>query len=155
MGREIRLVPANWQHPKDDDGNYIPMYDQDYQSALDAWIVDYQAWQRGEYVDDDTTQAHLIEIGYRNAWDYLGAPPRPERYHERFDNPTWLQVYETVSEGTPVTPAFATADELIFYLVNYGDYWDQISGCGGWSLRYAEEFVKAGWMPSLIVVTVN
>ena len=26
MGREIRRVPANWQHPKDGHGDYIPMY---------------------------------------------------------------------------------------------------------------------------------
>lgn len=26
MGRELRRVPANWKHPKDGNGRYIPMY---------------------------------------------------------------------------------------------------------------------------------
>jgi len=25
MGREIRHVPENWEHPKDENGNYIPI----------------------------------------------------------------------------------------------------------------------------------
>lgn len=27
MHRKIRRVPANWEHPKDTDGNYIPMFE--------------------------------------------------------------------------------------------------------------------------------
>ena len=34
MGRELRKVPANWEHPKDEDGKYHPMYNQYYGDAL-------------------------------------------------------------------------------------------------------------------------
>jgi hypothetical protein len=55
----------------------------------------------------------------------------------------WYQVWETVSEGSPVSPAFATAQELVFFLVTYGDpVW------GRWELRNAEKFVSAGYVPS-------
>lgn len=62
----------------------------------------------------------------------------------------WWQVWETVSEGSPMTPAFATCGELIDYLVANGDAWDQKRGDGGWSRENAESFVKAAWAPSMI-----
>jgi hypothetical protein len=63
----------------------------------------------------------------------------------------WWQVWETVSEGSPVTPAFATAEELIGYLVAKGDAWDQKRGSGGWERKNAESFVKAGFSFSLTI----
>jgi hypothetical protein len=73
----------------------------------------------------------------------------------------WWQVYETVSEGTPVTPPFATKEELIEYLVEHGDFWDQRNrhdyrcyvdpGCyPPWSRKAATTFVmEDGWCPSM------
>ncbi len=57
--------------------------------------------------------------------DFWGEPPEPNDptlRPEYEEEPTWFQVYETVSEGTPVTPPFATEQELSDYLVrhNYG-----------------------------------
>jgi hypothetical protein len=69
--------------------------------------------------------------------------------------PTWFQVYETVSEGTPVTPPFATKEELVDYLVANGDFWDQHRGDGGWSRENAEAFVGAGFAMSLVVNTAT
>ena len=60
------------------------------------------------------------------------------------------QVWETVSEGSPITPVFPTRDGLIDYLVEYGDKWDQKRGDGGWKRENAESFVDAEWAPSLI-----
>jgi hypothetical protein len=53
------------------------------------------------------------------AWE--GGPPRPDSYRPAFESaPTAFQVYETVSEGTPISPVFETRDELIDWLVNDG-----------------------------------
>lgn len=53
-------------------------------------------------------------------------PPEREYYRSwKDEDATWFQVWETVSEGTPVTPPFATKEELIDYLVANGDFWDQ------------------------------
>lgn len=67
------------------------------------------------------------------------------------------QVWETVSEGSPITPVFATADELVDYLSTNGTTWDQKPSAfgrerGPWRREAAEEFVKAGWAPSMIGV---
>lgn len=57
-----------------------------------------------------------------------GSRPDPESYMPDFDGPEdelgWC-LYETVSEGTPVTPVFATADELVEHLVTVGQDWGQ------------------------------
>ena len=50
----------------------------------------------------------------------------------------------------PVTPPFATIDELVDYLATRGDFWDQERGDGPWD-RKSAEVVKAGWAPTLIV----
>lgn len=73
---------------------------------------------------------------------------------ERYEPPAgegW-QVWETVSEGSPVTPVFPTKEALIEYLVQNGDLWDQKRGDGGWSRKNAEHFVNQGWSPSGVVV---
>lgn len=62
------------------------------------------------------------------------------------------QVWETVSEGSAITPVFATREALIDYLVEGGDGWDRKRGDGGWSRENAESFVNAAWAPSLIGV---
>jgi hypothetical protein len=63
------------------------------------------------------------------------------------EEPTWYQVYENVTEGTPVTPPFATKEALIFYLCNYGTF----RGDGRkWSQEVAENFVNgSGYLPSM------
>lgn len=152
MGREIRMVPPDWEHPKytKDNakytnwiGSYIGMYDQDYDSACAEWYEGVKNFKPSEYCK----------------WfhEYKGNPPNPESYRSRKwtnEEATHYQVYETVSEGTPVTPHFATKEELVEYLVEHGDFWDQEQGNGGWKRENAEGFVGRGFAMSMIV-TVN
>jgi nuclear transport factor 2 (NTF2) superfamily protein len=94
-------------------------------------------------------------------WEYEGNPPdcrycRPWKDEEA----TWFQVWETVSEGTPVTPPFATKEELIQYLADNGDFWDQRRAAEGthrchptgWGYENAKKFVEEEWAPSAIMV---
>jgi hypothetical protein len=74
--------------------------------------------------------------------------------NERYEPPAgegW-QVWETVSEGSPVTPVLPTKEALIEYLVQNGDAWDQKRGDGGWERENAKRFVNASYAPSLVVV---
>lgn len=144
MGREIRRVPPNWKHPQDEKGDYISMYDHDYESKAEEWIENFKLWENGEH----PAQERNKDIKYFWEWEN---PPDEETCRPRFcGDPTWYQVYETVSEGTPVTPPFETKDELIDYLVENGDFWDQKRGDGGWSRKAAEQFVENEWAPSMI-----
>lgn len=57
------------------------------------------------------------------------------------------QIWETVSEGSPITPVFPTAEALIEHLVTVGDGWD-----GPFSRETAEKFVHgSGWVPSMVM----
>jgi hypothetical protein len=49
-----------------------------------------------------------------------------------------FQIYETVSEGTPVSPVFDTLGDMEDWLVNMKYY----------SPEEAKEFCKQGWTPS-------
>jgi hypothetical protein len=167
MGREIRKVPPNWQPPKIERPNHRrgqmeerdqPMFDRAFAPAMREWIAEWEKWERGErpdYCDDEASRS----LPY---WKWEGGPPDPEYYRPDWkpEEMTWFQLYETVSEGTPVTPAFATREELVEYLVANGDYWDQkrraegcsIMRCTPWPRAEAESFVfGAGWAPSMIV----
>lgn len=142
MGREIRRVPPNWQHPRNEQGRYQPMYDETFDNALDEWVKNYHLWKKGSHPDQQ-------EYPY---WEWAGKPPDPDYYRPEFDQePTYYQVYETISEGVPVTPPFATKEELVNYLVKYGDFWDQKRGDGGWARENAERFVSSEWAPSFMV----
>lgn len=150
MGREIRRVPPNFEHPRDDTGKFKPMHNQSFADAAKHWKEEFADWERGvrpDYCTDPESRA----LEY---WEYSGTPPDREYYlpyePATLGDDAWFAVYETVSEGTPVTPAFATKAELIDYLVASGDFWDQRRGDGGWRREAATKFVGDGWAPSFV-----
>ena len=135
------------------------MYDRPYIEALNEWFAEHESWERGEHKG-------LIEYGHTkdefpHFANYGGNAPDVDSYRPAWkpEEMTWYQVYETVSEGTPVTPPFATQEELIEYLVENGDFWDQKRraegcedmACGPWKREVAEHFVRgSGWAPSFV-----
>jgi hypothetical protein len=111
------------------------------------------AWDNG--TDPDCAKHKADHPFY---WQWAGDPPDPKYYRPEWTSePTHYQVYETVSEGTPVTPHFATKEELVEYLVEYGDEWDQLrtvegrQAAAGWDRKNAEDFVNREWAPSMIL----
>jgi hypothetical protein len=167
MGREIRKVPANWQHPKSQEypDRMQSMFDENYSDARAEWLEGLRAWEAGE---DKDREAYKNDDGtYMDYWEWSGAPPTRAYYRPwNDDEATWFQLWETVSEGTPVTPPFATQQELADYLAVNGDEWDQsccndphscalfglTPGKPGWGKEQAEKFVfGAGWAPSMVI----
>ncbi len=165
MGREIRSVPPGWEHPKTERANhrlgimeedFQPLHDHSADDAFKEWMDEYQTWLLSKFAK--VRQEHP-DLNYDAARPYHcfcawhGEPPDPKYYRPPWkeEEATWLQMYETVSEGTPVSPAFATKEELVDYLVAHGDFWDQKRGHGGWKRENAERFVGVGWAPSMMV----
>lgn len=162
MGREIRRVPPNWEHPKRENGSYQPMFDRSATKSYQDWLEDFEQFKEKELKEVAKEQGYDINDPYSAFCDWNGSPPDPDYYRPEWDESkaTWWQVYETVSEGTPVSPAFETPNELIEYLVENGDFWDQkrrIEGrsrlnCDPWSREAAEKFVKStGWAPTGVI----
>lgn len=156
MGREIRRVPPNWEHPRytadnaprpNMVGRYISMHDEDYDTAAQEWLDGFDLWLQGKHESQHGKYASTSNY----YWEY-DTPPDELSYRPKFtEEPTWYQVYETVSEGTPVTPPFATQDELIDYLVNVGECADTQYNRKH-SREAATKFVKEmGWVPSMIM----
>jgi hypothetical protein len=148
MGREVRRVPPNWAHPLTERGDRKqPMLNETFAAAARQWKDAFAAWERGERPD------YCPADFKKEFWEWDGDPP-DRAYHRPWEDgeATWFQVWETVSEGTPVTPPFATPEKLIDYLVEHGDEWDQRRGHGGWNREHATSFVTRGWAPSLIKV---
>lgn len=143
MGREIRMVPPNWEHPKNLDMrgrfDYIPQFEGDYDADSREWIEGLRNFEPEE--------------GSKYYWESDGNPPDRINYVDYGGRDcTWYQVYETVSEGTPVSPAFENKQDLINYLVTNGDFWDQKKGEGAtYSRAAAEKFVNEdGWAPTFV-----
>lgn len=145
MGREVRRVPPNWQHPQIATfglNGPQPMHDLRYEDAADKWLRDLH-----EFIANPPEEA--TKDGIKYFWDWDNGPPNKEYYRPwKDEEATWYQVWETVSEGTPVTPPFATQEELIQHLAVYGDDWDRERGHSGWGIDRARAFVDSGWVPS-------
>jgi hypothetical protein len=134
MGFEIRRVPPNWEHPKEQyfdlksqvmKERYVPLVDRDIQEVLNEWL--------NEEFEEKITENSLCSISGTNL-------PDRRFYRERWtEEPIWYQVYENTSEGTPVTPPFASEDEVVYYLVNYGTFSNPYKK---WNKEVAEQFVK-------------
>lgn len=173
MGREIRKVIPNFEHPKRSYPNhrlgrmeegYQPLYDKDFETAMKSWLDSLATWMAGGFENARLKNPELNydpEEPYRAFVGWESSAPEKEFYRPRWkeEDATWLQMYETVSEGTPVTPPFATPEELVEYLVTNGDFWDQkrraegncSMDCGPWKREHAESFVRRGWSPSMMV----
>ena len=136
MGREIRRVPPGWQHPKDKSGHYLALYDKTHEEALASYDNDRADWE----ADNDGVRSQVREYGYVD-FDEWHEPPTSKKYcRSAFDtDPTHYQIYETVSEGTPTSPVFATLDEMVIWLIGEG-----------YSDHAARKFVKDGWALSMI-----
>lgn len=101
MGREVRKVPANWEHPKDEMGRYIPLYD--------------------NFVNDmKQFFGRVSSNGLSEALEYYGGSPKFSKYMHPEGERTHYMMYETTSEGTPISPAFATPEELARWLADTG-----------------------------------
>lgn len=123
MGREVRRVPADWQHPKDGQGNFVPLLGGDFASADAEWQEGYAKWQEGlcrDYSGDDQWKPIDPQNKHMRYTDWSGSRPSPDDYMPAWpeEQRTHLMMYEDTSEGTPISPAFATPEELARWLVD-------------------------------------
>ena len=82
-GREVRIIPRGWQHPRTASGRYQPLLTVD------------------DVFDDDERSPLMPDVS------------------QLPDADTEVAAYETVSEGTPISPAFPNTREGRLALINY------------------------------------
>lgn len=139
-----RRVPPDWTHPKDQRGRYIPLRDgSELVQRTREWDEAVAKWNEGLRYDYDTMQWMPIEGGSQGMTyaEYNGERPDPREY-----TPLWplsrcthWQMYEEVTEGTPISPVFASAEELARWMAehdeNASSYEDWLSIILGRPLR--------------------
>lgn len=124
MGREVRRVPADWQHPR---------YSAD-DAPHDKAVGRFKPLNDG-YAD---TAARFMEMATEE--EYMPDWPEADRTH--------FMMYEDTSEGTPISPAFATPEELARWLADTG-----ASSFGSMTASYEAwlRVAKGGFAPSAVI----
>jgi hypothetical protein len=122
MSREIRRVPATWEHPKNERGHHTPL------------------------LASFGYNAEEIAEGLRDGWlentpPHYGCPVMPEWPEEE---KTHIQMYETTSEGTPISPVMDTPENLARWLADNG-----ASSFGSCTATYEQwlDTCRRGWAP--------
>jgi len=125
MGREVRMVPANWKHPKDARG-YLPMHER----------FPYNAEEIKEGLRDGWLENKPPHYGV----DVMPQWPKSKRTH--------YQMYETCSEGTPISPVMKTPEALARWLVSNeaSAGASQIASYGAWLAMIKD----GGHAPSMV-----
>lgn len=115
MGREVRRVPKNWEHPKREDGQYIALFDGDYERDASEWDRGCAEWNAGNFPDYASEESRRMSYE-----EWCGSRPYKGDYMPTWtdEEKTHLMMYETTTEGTPISPAFETPEELAKWLVD-------------------------------------
>ncbi|KKK76209.1 hypothetical protein LCGC14_2865960 [marine sediment metagenome] len=131
MGREVRRVPKDWQHPKDKDGHDQPMFDESFREAAEHWLRECILWSKGKHPDQ---QKGIKDIP-KYYWQWDGEPPDEDYYRPEWpeEERTHIQMYETCSEGTPISPVMETPEELAKWLTD-----NNASAFGGITATYEQ-----------------
>jgi hypothetical protein len=117
-----------------------------------GWPQPYQVYaDDGETVVREFFPSTVEELLAGYPYSEYATEPTREAYMPDFDAPEdelgWV-LYETVSEGSPVTPVFASADELVDHLATVGMDYDQQP----MRRTAAEALVRSGWAPSAMMI---
>lgn len=154
MGREVRKVPADWQHPKHlatglrgPEARYKPLFPgEGYQRLVDEWDEECAKWKAGWRPDYAGAESRAMTYE-----QYSGQRPHRDDYMPNWpaEQRTHLMMYEDTSEGTPISPAFATPEELARWLVD-----TEASSFGSNGATYEQwlAICKGAWAPSCVVI---
>jgi hypothetical protein len=124
MGREVRMIPAGWEHPKERNQYHGMFYKPllpDFAARHAEWVEDKAKWAEG-FVRDYANGGWKPKDNKYSFEELIGAEPNPAHYMPDFEpgTATMFVMYEDTSEGTPISPAFATPEELARWLADNG-----------------------------------
>ena len=121
MGREVRMVPPDWEHPKDESGNLIPLHGGSFGKKFVSWKIGKDRWEKGfvwGYDEKDWVPKDESCIGTWEEWE--GPEPLESKYMPDWPESerTHFQMYETTSEGTPISPPMESQESLTRWLAD-------------------------------------
>ncbi len=150
MSCKVRMVPRNWRHPKGEvpwsrEPAYLPLIGWSYSKDLAEWEECKSKWAEGlrkdwltggwEPLDEDDKESSFEDVH--------GGPPEAHDYMPEFEpgTATHFMLYETVSAGTPRSPACESPEALASWLADNPTKYDRASyetwlamiNGGGWA----------------------
>lgn len=120
MGREMRRVPADWHHPIDwKTRRFRPLYEGPWEEQAAAWDRAKATFDRGEGTDGSPLPPSAKGCPFD---DWHGSRPRQEDYMPSWpeSEKTHCQMYETTSEGTPISPVLESPEALARWCADNG-----------------------------------
>jgi len=120
MGREVRIVPPTWEHPKQKNGRHAPLFGRGFADELKEWETGKAKWDEGfrDNWEGGWVAREGDELNMTFA-DWHGRQPIAEDYMPEAEA-THLMMYENCSEGTPISPAFDAPEKLARWLADNG-----------------------------------
>ncbi len=116
MGREVRKVPKDWKHPEGES-----LLEGPWEKEAEKWDEEKVQWDKGFRLSYIAEKTWVPKDADENMpfEEWSGERPVKKDYM-----PTWketekthLQMYETCSEGSPISPVMKTPEELAHWLV--------------------------------------
>src|SRR5258708_9087681 len=119
MRFEVRRVPANWEHPKDGHGNYIPLHNDTFDQEMLTWEQRKNHFLRGIRSPENIDKGYPSTL--RVFIEAFGPGPDASNYvNYNGQECTHVAIYEEFTFGTPVTPFFPSVKDLEEHLVKIG-----------------------------------
>lgn len=118
MGFEVRRVARDWIHPRAR-GEFIPLlaWPDGVDDLVADWHHERRQWERGEHPAQLEGWGGAIE-------DFADFAPMPDPAvympYWPAEARTHFQMYETTTEGTPVSPVFESPESLARWLALAG-----------------------------------
>jgi len=173
MGIELRKVPADWKHPTDSDYSSRGRGSSLAYSAPrnEKWRCLHmeQSWAQAsrEWWRERIKKVLTVWLTYWPSVFGLMEPPREIKYWSQeeapddkpehfYYRPNWrkrdlthFQLYETVSEGTPISPVMPSLESLAEWCAAQSrEVWvNTRMDKAGW-MRF---FGSGGWAPSMVI----
>ncbi len=152
MGREVRRVPATWVHPGGEDP--VPLFNGiGFSEKVRMWDEGKAKWDEGltwDYFRKTWAPQTDAESKCASFEEWDGPRPKPEDYMPEWPESerTHYQMYENVSEGTPISPVCATPEELAHWLAD-----NNASASGHLTASYEQwlHTIQRGYAPSMVV----
>lgn len=154
MGRVVRRVAKDWMHPvytrenapyPSMVGRHVALFDGFDPDEQAEWDEGARKWadglrpEKGEWIPLE--EAPLQYRGKDDTWEeWTGKRPDPADYMPSWSEEelTHIMMYETTTEGTPISPAFETGRELARWLA------DNDASCFGHNTASYETWL--GWI---------
>lgn len=118
MSRECRRVHPDWEPERNQYGHYVGLFDGvNLTEDTRRWDEENAKWEQGfrrHFLNDDQWVPIEPEYSHYTYEGWNGERPDPANYMPVWtpEEATHWRMFETVSEGSPVSPPFATPEEL-------------------------------------------